>query len=181
MYPWFRMFKELLKFRNSPPLAPFDLHVSHHICWPWDIDPFMELNNGRTLTLYDLGRLPLGQRTGLNKLAKARGWGLAVAGASVRYRRRVTMFQKFEMRTRLIGWDRRFVYMEQSMWRQGECTSHLLIRSAITAGQRGIVDPAEMAEALGIARESPPLPDWVTEWIDADATRPWPPMADATA
>ncbi|MFE3838049.1 acyl-CoA thioesterase [Pseudogemmobacter sonorensis] len=179
MYPWFRMVKEIVKFRKAPALHPFDTHVSHHICWPWDIDPWMELNNGRTLTLYDLGRLPLGERTGLHRIAKAKGWGMAVAGASVRYRRRVRAFHRFEMKTRLIGWDARFVYMEQSMWRQGECSSHLLLRSAITRGARGIVPPAEMAEALGLAPQSPPLPDWVAAWITADAERPWPPMEGA--
>ncbi len=175
MYPWFRMVKELVKYRNAP-LHPLDLHVGQHICWPWDIDPWLELNNGRTLTLYDLGRIPMAVRTGLHKVAKARGWGLAVAGASVRYRKRVKTFERFEMRSRLIGWDNRFVYMDQTMWKGGECTSQALIRSAITQGARGIVDPAELALALGLPAESPPLPAWVQAWIDAEATRPWPPQ-----
>jgi acyl-CoA thioesterase FadM len=179
MYPYARMFKELFKFRNAPKLGVFDTHVSHHICWPWDIDPWMELNNGRTLTLYDLGRVPFGRRTGLHKVLKARGWGLAVAGNSTRYRKRVKMFHRLEMRTRLIGWDARFLYVEQSMWRGDDCTSHILIRSAVTGvgprGTGGIVPPAEMARAFGLSPESPPLPEWVTAWIAAEALRPWPP------
>ncbi|MBK6468525.1 MAG: acyl-CoA thioesterase [Rhodobacter sp.] len=176
MYPYLRMVKEALKFRNAP-LHPLDTHVSHHLCWPQDIDPWMELNNGRTLTLFDLGRIPMATRTGLHKAARAKGWGLAVAGASVRYRRRVKMFDRIEMRSRLIGWDARFVYMDQSMWVRGECTSQSLLRSAITRGKRGIVPPAEMAVALGLAPESPALPCWVADWIAADSTRPWPPQA----
>jgi hypothetical protein len=108
MYPYLRLFKEFLKFRRAAPLAPLDTHVSHHLCWPQDIDPWMELNNGRTLTLFDLGRIPMAMRVGLDRVARARGWGLAVAGASVRYRRRVKMFDRIEMRTRLVGWDGRF-------------------------------------------------------------------------
>lgn len=176
MYPYLRMVKEALKFRNAP-LNPLDTHISHHLCWPQDIDPWMELNNGRTLTLYDLGRIPMATRTGLHKVARAKGWGLAVAGASVRYRKRVKMFNKIEMRTRLLGWDARFIYMDQTMWVRGDCTSQALIRSAITMGKRGIVAPAEMAVALGLPPESPALPAWVTDWITADTTRPWPPLA----
>lgn len=176
MYPYLRMVKEALKFRNAP-LSPLDTHISHHLCWPQDIDPWMELNNGRTLTLYDLGRIPMATRTGLHKVARAKGWGLAVAGASVRYRKRVKMFNKIEMRTRLLGWDARFIYMDQTMWVRGDCTSQALIRSAITMGKRGIVPPAEMAVALGLPPESPALPAWVTDWITADTTRPWPPLA----
>ncbi len=176
MYPWIRMILVIAKARRQPPLDPFGTHISSHICLPWDIDPWLELNNGRTLTLYDLGRLPLGERTGLHRVAKTRRWGMAVAGASVRYRRRVRAFQRFEMRSRMVGWDQRFVYLEQSMWRGGECTSHVLIRSAITRGARGIVPPAEMAEALGLPPQSPDLPAWVEAWAAADAERPWPPM-----
>lgn len=179
MYPWFRMAKELWKFRKAPKLAPFDTHVSTHRCWPWDIDPFLELNNGRTLTLYDLGRLPFGNRTGMNQLARQKGWGMAVAGVSVRYRRRITTFQRFTMKTRLIGWDARFTYLEQSIWRGGDCASHILLRMALTRGRNGILPPAELAQALGLPGESPRLPDWVMAWIEADAQRPWPPMADA--
>lgn len=175
MYPYLRMVKEILKFRGAPPLHPFETHVSHHLCWPQDIDPWIELNNGRTLTLYDLGRIPMAGRTGLHRIAREKGWGLAVAGASVRYRKRVRMFDRIEMRTRLLGWDQRFVYMGQSMWVRGECTSQALLRSAITQGKRGIVPPAEMAEALGLPPESPDLPGWVQAWIEADGLRPWPP------
>jgi acyl-CoA thioesterase FadM len=174
MYPYLRMVKELFKARRAPPLGIFDTHVSHHRCLPWDLDPWMELNNGRTLTLYDLGRLPLGRRTGLDKVLMAKRWGLTVAGSSVRYRRRVTVFTQLEMRTRCIGWDARFLYMEQSMWKGEDCTSHVLIRSAIVS-KAGMINPAEMAQALGAAPQSPPLPEWVTAWIAADATRPWPP------
>ena len=177
MYPYARMFKELLKFRNSPRLGLFDTHHSTHMCWPWDIDPWMELNNGRTLTLYDLGRIPLAMRMGLHKTLREKGWGLSVAGNSTRYRRRVKMFDRLAMRSRLLGWDGRFLYMEQSMWKDGECTSQILIRSALIGrGRTGIIAPVELARLLGVSEQSPTLPDWVSAWIAGDGQRPWPPQ-----
>lgn len=174
MYPFLRMFKELARANAMPELGLFDTHVSHHMCWPWDLDPWVELNNGRTLTLFDLGRLPLGLRTGIHTVLKANGWGLTVAGSSVRYRRRVTMFSRLVTHSRCLGWDARFLYTEQSMWKGEECTSQVLIRSAIVS-KAGMVPPVELARAAGMATESPDLPDWVKAWIAADATRPWPP------
>lgn len=174
MYPLIRFVKEMIKFRKAPPLGPLDPHVSRHICWPWDLDPWIELNNGRTLTLYDLGRIPMASRTGLVQVMREKGWGITVAGNSVRYRRRIRGFDRFDMVTRLIGWDHRFVYMEQSMWRRGECCNHMLLRSAITSDQ-GIVAPEKVMLALGHSGESPELPGWVQAWIAADAQRPWPP------
>jgi acyl-CoA thioesterase FadM len=175
MYPFLRMFKEMARATKMPPLGLFDPHVSHHLCWPWDLDPWVELNNGRTLTLYDLGRLPLGARTGIHRILKAKGWGMTVAGSSVRYRKRVTVFSRLTTYSRCLGWDRRFLYTEQSMWKGEECTSHVLIRSAIVS-KAGIVSPAELATAAGEAIDSPALPDWVQAWIAAEATRPWPPQ-----
>ena len=178
MYPFFRLAKDLFRNRNAPPLGIFDTHVSHHICWPWDLDFWMELNNGRTLTLYDLGRTVLAQRTGLIALIRRERWGLTVAGSSVRYRKRVVAFDRLEMRSRLAGWDDRFLYIEQSMWRQGTCTSHALLRTAVT-DRAGLVTTDRLTRALGVTGPSPDLPGWITAWADAEALRPWPPMQDA--
>ncbi|MEY4697125.1 MAG: hypothetical protein RIT14_1553 [Pseudomonadota bacterium] len=174
MYPFFRMAKELWIHRKAGELPLLGTHVSRHRCWPWDLDPWAELNNGRTLTLYDLGRIPLGIRTGLRRVLGQRGWGLAVAGNTVRYRRRVRAFEVVEMRSRCIGWDSRFLYIEQAMWKGGDCASHMVLRTAVTS-MAGIVPPAQVLAALGEGVESPALPDWVQTWIAAEAARPWPP------
>ena len=147
MYPVIRMIWQLYQHRNAPHLPLTGTHVSHHYCLPWDIDLWRELNNGRTLTLYDLGRIPLAGRVGLIGVLRRERWGLTMAGASVRYRRRVRMFDRVEMRSRLIGWDSRFMYLEQSMWTtHGDCASHVLYRAAVT-GRAGIVPTAEVLAA----------------------------------
>ena len=176
MYPLIRFAGQILKYRNAPRLGPFDTHVSHHRIWPIDIDPWGELNNGRTLTLYDLGRIPMAQRTGVVKVMRQNGWGFTVAASSTRYRRRVKVWERIEMRSRMLGWDDKFFYMDQSMWRaDGECTSQVLIRSAVVGrGRAGLVPPHRMGEALGLS-ESPPLPDWVRNFVAAEDTRTWPP------
>ena len=175
MYPFIRMAKELYKFRKAAPLELNESHVSQHICWPWDIDMWRELNNGRTLTLYDLGRIPLAKRVGLINALRENGWGMAVAGVSVRYRKRVRTFERVEMRSRAIGWDKRFLYVEQSLWnKRGECAGHALYRMAVTSSA-GIVPPADVAHAIGQAPQGPDLPGWVCEWVRAEDHRPWPP------
>jgi acyl-CoA thioesterase FadM len=174
MYPFIRMFHQLAVTRKAPPLPLTGTHVSRHRCWPWDIDLWMELNNGRTLTFYDLGRIPLARRTGLIDVLRRQRWGLTMAGASVRYRARIRTFEVVEMRSRAVGWDARFIYLEQSMWKGGTCCNQIVYRSAVTS-REGIVPPARVMEAMGIAPETPDLPRWVQAWIDAEAERPWPP------
>lgn len=174
MYPVIRLGLELARARRAPRLAVDAVHVSHHTCWPWDIDPWMELNNGRTLTLYDLGRVPLAVRTGLAGAVRAHGWGLAVAGTSIRYRRRVRAFERIEMRSAFVGRDARFLYVAQAMHRGGEAVSSALIRSAVTSAE-GIVATDRVMAAMGLPDWNHPLPAWVEAWTEAEAKRPWPP------
>lgn len=176
MYPFFRLFKDMARARKAPRMGILDTHVSQHRCMPWDLDMWNELNNGRALTLYDLGRIPMAARIGLVDVLKRERWGLAIAGSVVRYRRRVHGFNRIEVQSRVIGWDRRFVYIEQSMWKtDGECASHIVLRSAVTDGN-GIVTTDRLSAALGIDMvESPALPEWVAKWVEAEDLRPWPP------
>jgi acyl-CoA thioesterase FadM len=173
MYPYLRLGLELALARRAPPLPLDGVHVTRLTCRPADIDPWGELNNGRTLTLYDLGRVPLAVRTGLVAAIRANGWGLTVAGASVRYRRRVRAFERVEIRSAYVGRDPRFVYVHQAMFRKAEPVSSALIRSAVV-GPDGIVPTERVIAALAPAAE-PALPPWVAAWSEAEAARPWPP------
>ena len=173
MYPYLRLAKTLL----APVRDPIDIYEVHRdpmICWPQDIDMFMEMNNGRVQTLYDLGRFRLSKRAGFLRVLKDNRWGLAVAGSSTRYRKRITLFQRYEMRTRFLGYDDRFMYLEQGMWRGETCHNHALLRTAVL-GKSGTVAPREVALAMNHPEDPPALPDWVTNWTRAEATRDWPP------
>lgn len=178
MYPFFRLTKEIIRARRAAPIGVLDTHQTRHICWPWDIDFAMELNNGRTLTLFDLGRIPLVFRNGVYPSIRDKKWMFTMAGVHVRYRRRIRPFERFDMKSRIVGWDDRFIYIEQAMFkRSGECAHHALYRTAVT-DKNGIVSSARVSEAIGYDGPTPQLPDWVLRWIDADAARPWPPMMD---
>ena len=180
MYPFVRTAKELWLAQRQPRFESlFETHVSHHICWPHDLDFWLELNNGRAMSIYDIGRTALALRSGLIAAIRANGWGLTMAGSTTRFRQRIRGFERFEMRSRALCWDDKFTYIEQSMWkRDGECASHVLYRAAVT-GADGIVPPQTVLRAMGRDPVSPDMPDWIANWIAAEATRPWPPMQDA--
>ena len=175
MYPVFRMALQFARARRAGPIGPFDTHVSWHRCWPHDLDVWMELNNGRTLTLLDLGRVPFFGRTRIAQKIIAQGWRFTVAGSNVRYRRRITVFQKFRTATRLLGWDAKFFYVEQAVNVGDTVTTAGLFRMAV-AGDDGLVRMDRVAEAVFDGAPSPPLPDWVIAWAKAEDSRPWPPQ-----
>lgn len=182
MFPFVRVIWHVLKARRQPPLATLtESHVSQHMCWPHDLDFWLELNNGRALSLYDIGRIAMAQRAGLVAVLRRERWGLTMAGSSTRFRRRIHGFERFEMRSRAVCWDDKFIYLEQSMWKvNGDCASHVLYRAAVT-GSNGIVPPQQVLEAMGQAALSPEMPHWISEWCATEALRPWPPMQDVPA
>ncbi len=174
MYPYLRLGALMMRERRQPKMGLYDTHSMQMTCLPIDIDGFLEMNNGRVLTLFDLGRFALAVRIGLWEVLKSRKWGLVVAGSTTRYRARITAFQRFELRTRFLGWDDKFFYLEQAMWRGGTCCNHALLRTAVTAKGR-MVPVGDVARALAVEGDSPALPDWVRAWAEADTSRIWPP------
>jgi acyl-CoA thioesterase FadM len=174
MYPFVRLALVIRAARRKPPI-PYDGAAELAItCWPWDLDMFAELNNGRVLTLYDLGRFDHGFRSGLAQALRGRGWGWAVGGASVRYRRRVRAFDRIALRTRPIGRDARWFYVHQAMMVRGEAASAALFRLCATDAN-GIVPTDRVVEALGASDWRPDLPDWAAKWVAAEDAREWPP------
>lgn len=135
---------------------------------------FLEMNNGRVLTLYDLGRFNLSIRIGLARVLKQHRWGLVVAGATVRYRRKIRLFDRVTMRTQVATYDDRWVYLIQSMWVKGQPVSSMLIRTGITEKGKTIATD-RIAEAIKVVDWKPTPSRWVQSWIESEELRPWPP------
>ncbi len=174
MYPFLRFFNSSIKGVLSKPVSVDSICETSFYCMPWDLDMFLEMNNGRIITLYDLGRFNLAIRTGLGKILRQKRWGLVVAGNSIRYRRRIRVFEKVTMRTQVSYYDERWVYLTQSMWVKGQPASSALIRTGVT--EKGKTISTSRIFAALQASDWKPQPDvWTQSWIDSELERPWPP------
>ena len=174
MYPLGRTVLCAARGLASSPLPVDGVSEIQFRCRPWDLDMFLEMNNGRVLTLYDLGRFDLAIRTGLARALKTNRWGLAVAGSSIRYRRRITLLQKVTIKTQALGFEGRWIFLQQSMWVNGEPASALLIRTCVTSKGKPVA-PEEVTASVRAPDWNPELPAWVISWMDHDDHRPWPP------
>ena len=174
MYPYFRMLKEIVRQNFLKKIQLSEVHTYYTLCWPVDLDPWRELNNGRTLTLYDLGRISHLIRSDLKNKIMAEGWRFTVAGSSIQYRKRITVFNLLKVNTRLLGWDERFLYFQQSMWHKNNPASSILIRSAVI-DTNGIVESERFLKAVDYNGPKLNLPKWVIDWSKAESLRTWPP------
>ncbi|HTL70374.1 MAG TPA: thioesterase family protein [Candidatus Eisenbacteria bacterium] len=136
--------------------------------WPNDLDIYGHLNNGRYLTLMDLGRFDLILRTGMGRLVKRNRWTPLVASATIRYRKPLKAFQPFELKTRIVCWDEKWVFIDQRFETDGVVAAAGLIRG-LFRGPLGSVPTAEVLAGLGTSVASPPWPDGVKLWFESEA------------
>lgn len=175
MYPFVRLLSTLYRAARAEKIEPTAASTTTFYCMPWDIDLFLEMNNGRILTLYDLGRFDLSIRTGLSEILRKNNWGLVVAGGSVRYRKRIRAFSKVTMRTQMVAVEDRWVYIAQSMWLGDVPASSILLRTAITAKGKAL-HTDELKRAFAVEDIALEPEGWVKAWVEAEDERPWPPL-----
>ncbi|WP_026480458.1 acyl-CoA thioesterase [Ahrensia sp. 13_GOM-1096m] len=80
---------------------------------PNDLDTNIHMNNGRYLTIMDLGRVDFIIRSGMAKQLREQKWYPVVGSAKISYKRSLSPFQRYELKTRVHGWDEKWIYLEQ--------------------------------------------------------------------
>ncbi len=125
--------------------------------WPNDLDVQMHMNNGRYLSLMDLGRIDLLVRSGFLHEARLRGWYPLVGAATIEYRRPLRVLQRYSLMTKLLGWDERWFYLEQHFIRGNKVVAVAMVKAMIR-GTSGAVPTSEAMNAIGFSSPSPALP-----------------------
>jgi acyl-CoA thioesterase FadM len=152
-------------------LAPLGESVVRLRVWPNDLDTNLHMNNGRYLTIMDLGRLDLMFRTGLGRVIVTQRWRPMVGTAVIRFRRGLAPFERYDLKTRIVSWDEKWFWLEQRFERNGDVVAVGAIKG-LFRDSRGNVPTAEVLSLLGVT-EVPQIPDWLLAWqrAEADASR----------
>lgn len=163
-----RLLWTLVRSRRRPPLGVLDESVIEFRVLPSDLDANLHMNNGRYLTLMDLGRLDLTARLGLVRLIVRERWAPVLGSAMIRFRRSLHPFDRYTLHTRILAWDQKWFYIEQRFERRGEVAAVAVVKG-LFRGPAGTVPPAEVARRTGADGESPPIPPGIAAWEDAEA------------
>lgn len=160
-----------LPFGRRTPVSVLGPCDTPFIVNPADLDVLMHMNNGRYLSIMDLGRVDLMVRSGALSAIRARGWYPVAAAQTIVYGRSLTLLERFVVRTRVIGWDERNMYLSQDFLAAGQEDGRAAARAVVQArflGPRGArVSTAELIEAIGYEGPEPAVPEWVTSWAEA--------------
>ncbi len=167
MYPFLRASRVLgraLVHRPSPALRSSCISMR---VWPNDLDTNAHMNNGRYLTLMDLGRFDLMIQCGLAGLVLRQRWFPVAGGVMVRFERPLHILEKITLKSSICGWDNKWLYFRHDILtgntRAARATARGLFRT------RGKSVPT--ADLLGAIQYTGPTidpPPSIRQWIQAD-------------
>lgn len=163
----FRLFRVLFMGFFGSRLGFLDESVVWFRVLPNDLDFNLHMNNGRYLTIMDLGRFDLMQRSGLARIAIKNRWMPVVASQVINYRRSLSPFQRYSLHSRILGWDDRFVYFLQQFRADGKLAASALVRAGILVGGRSLTIE-ELMPMVGYNGPRPLLSPEVTAWRDTE-------------
>ena len=138
--------------------------------WPTDIDIFLHMNNGIYLTLLDLARFDLMKRSGTWQSLKKQKVHPVVVQETITFRKSLTPWLRFNIETKILGWDEMAFYVGQRFVVKGEIYAEAVVKVRFLISPKGTPTAKETIERMGgWPAPEPKLPDWVIEWNKAAA------------
>lgn len=136
--------------------------VAMHV-WPNDIDLNLHMNNARYLNVMDYARTHLLARAGLLEHIVRSRWQPLVGAVWMTYRRSLPVFAAFTITSRLVCWDERWFYIEQTFTGREGLVAVGWVKG-ILRDKSGTLDPQTVLERVAPGVVSPPLPESIAIW-----------------
>lgn len=146
---YFRLFLlifKVLRIRKKVDLlatarCTFRVHLN-------DLDFNFHMNNGRYLTIMDLARLDFMAQTGILWPSLKKKWFPILGETQMTFYRPLGLFQKYQIETTIIGWDEKWIIMQQDFYSKGKLAARGRVRGLLR-GKKGNIPPFEILSQLG--------------------------------
>lgn len=137
---------------------------------PNDCDINFHLNNGRYLTFMDLGRVHLIAQAGFVRHLLRERLTPVMSAVEINFLRPLAPLQGFELISRILTWDEKYVYMEQRFESNGELYAIATARGLFLRRGRSVA-VGEVLRTLGVTLSPPPMPAIVSHWRELTALK----------
>jgi YbgC/YbaW family acyl-CoA thioester hydrolase len=167
---WIRRYVRLARIRlTAKRRGPLDIHdvsIVRDRVWLSDVDELRHMNNGVYLMLLDHGRTDLMLRSGgWQKMMAAKVYPV-VSAQTIAYRKSLELGQRFDVESRIVGYDDKAVYMEQRIVRNGEVYARAYVQGRFLRMSGGVAPIDEVGRLVGIDVSRHPIPEWMSAWAD---------------
>jgi acyl-CoA thioesterase FadM len=131
----------------------------------------LHVNNGVYLTMLDVARVDLLLRARAIGVLRAQGVYPVVAAQTIRYRRSLRLFERFEIETRIIGWDELAFIVSHEFRRGDDVVAEATVRWRFLKRGGGKPTASEVLGLFGANAVSPALPPFVAAWNEQQRDR----------
>lgn len=167
MHPYLRFAFAMTRAVRASALEPLDTSRIHGRVLPQDVE-VRRMNNGRYVTMQDIGRFDLAVRAGFVRPMFEHKWQPLVRSLSIDFRKSLLLGQRYTLTTRFVCFDQRYFYMDQRFIRDGDDVAVSWCKVLFREKER-TVPPAEVLNAMGKgAIVSPPSPESLRLWLASE-------------
>ncbi len=117
---------------------------------PVDLDLLMHVNNGVYFSFMDFGRWDMIFRNGSYDLAQKNGWYSVVAGETIKFKRSLKLWDKFTLKTRIIGHDEKYFFIEQIFTLKNQEMARGLVKVRFLKKAGGTVGTPDVIRGLNL-------------------------------
>lgn len=153
---YLRLLLLLIRLIRKPVMGLLDTSVLQFRVLPNDLDMNAHMNNGRYLSIMDLGRVDIMHRVGLMAHIINNRWSPVVGHLHMRFRRPFKLFQRYQLHSRIISWDEKWVYIEQIFVCNNKVHAIGLVQGLIR-GKQGNIPSNQIIDLLGLSQSPPDL------------------------
>lgn len=113
---------------------------------PTDLDLLWHVNNGVYFSFMDFGRWDMIFRNGVYDLSMKNGWYSVVAGETIKFKKSLKLWDKFQIETQVIGHDEKYFFIRQKFLKSGELMATGLVKVRFLKRKGGTVSTKDVLE-----------------------------------
>jgi acyl-CoA thioesterase FadM len=161
-------------FRPKLRLPEEETHLDLMVL-PNDLDSNFHMNNGRYLTIMDLGRLDMILRSGFLKVMRQEKAVPILASAAIRYRLSLDPWMSYRLSSKIIWWDEKWLYIEQRFIinkgdKAGAVAAIALVKGNFYSRRdKAVIPTTQIIQSIHPEPLSiPECPTHLKKWIETD-------------
>lgn len=136
-------------------ISPLDSCETNFWVNPFDLDINLHMNNGRYLSIMDLGRIDLLLKAKCFWSLMFQGYYPVVASEGIRFKRSLQPFQFFKIRTQIDCWTDKDFFIKQEFIQGGSVVAEAYLKGRFLHRIRGSITSAELFKLIGLEYHSP--------------------------
>ncbi len=136
---------------------------------PSDLDFLWHVNNGVYFSFMDFGRWDMIFRNGVFDMSVKNGWYSVVAGETIKFKKSLELWDKFQIETQIMGYDEKYFFIQQKFMRNGELMATGLVKVRFLKRKGGTVSTQEVRDLFKDQHIENNATDLSGEWFGLES------------